>query len=209
MSAQPAIGVSVTAGSPAAYTVSVTPTSGSPGAVTVTVTAPVGTTASVSPADAPGRNGHEQRSRSRRPGARRPGTYPVTINGLADGVRHSTTLSLTVLAAPPPTRLRACRPFGNANPPGLTGTADDADIILVGRLGIQAHHGTPRPVPWSLPSGAKRRRPLHGWTPLRFYVSFAGDVAGLNGLGTVPGRGHPAVRRQPAGRPGSTERRAD
>ncbi len=179
VTAQPA-SVSVIAGSAAAYTVSLAPTSGSPGAATLTVTAPAGTTASVSPATLPGATGTSTVTITTT-GSTAPGTYPVTIDVAADGVRHSTALSLTVLAAPPPTRLELST-FGNANPRGLTGTADDADIIAwdgaTFRRVVDASAG-----PWSLPSGAN----VDGFARLdatRFYVSFAGDVR-VNGLGTV------------------------
>ncbi|HEU5038852.1 MAG TPA: S8 family serine peptidase [Nocardioides sp.] len=176
---QPA-SASVVAGGTATYSVTVTPTSGSPGAATVTVTAPPGTTASVSPAILPGATGTSTVTITTT-AATAPGSYPVAIDAVADGLHRSATSTL-VVSAPRAGSLLELSTAGNANPRGLAGSADDADILSWDGAAF-ARSMDVSTAPWSLPSNAN----VDGFSRLdatRFYVSFANDTR-IDGLGYV------------------------
>jgi hypothetical protein len=120
------------------------------------------------------------------------GTWSVYFDGTAHGLTADTAdldaFSLDGSATPPPPPGPGAGPlsfstWGNSNPPGVTGTADDADIYdWNGTSYIRAIDVTA--APYGLPAGANvdafaRVDAKH------FYLSFANDTTTVTGLGTV------------------------
>ena len=177
VSAQPTSG-SVELGGTATYEIDVAPSSGTPGDATVTVSPSPSLVATVSPVTLPSATGSSIVTLSTT-AQTVPGDYQATVDVTADGTHHSVVLTLSVL--PRATRIELST-AGDANPPGLAGRADDADVLAwdgaAFRRAVDASDA-----PYSLPAGAN----LDGFSRVdarTFYVSFCQDVK-LPGLGWV------------------------
>ena len=83
-------------------------------------------------------------------------------------------------AAPPPTATSTSRPPGNTNPPGVAGTADDADIYRWNGTAFSRAVDVRRPVR----ARRSQRRRVRRVDATHFYVSFTGnrDPAGLGSV---------------------------
>ena len=137
----------------------------------------------------------DRRHRSRRRGHRR--TQPVLCDGhlRSRGERLPTTgLPFVGQAYTQPTPSLYFSTAGNTNPPGVAGTADDADIYLLERHQRSAGRSTSppsptrcRPAPTSTATTAS--------TPRTSTCPSTGNVA-VPGIGAVPGRGRRALQRR-------------
>jgi subtilisin family serine protease len=179
VTAQP-VSVSVPTGGSTSFAVSVAPTSGTFGAATVSASSSPDLGVTVTPSTLPGATGTSTVSVSTNAQSSS-GDHVVTVDVTADGVRHSTSVTVTVLPAPTTWRIELST-LGNANPPGLGGTPDDADVLAwdgtTFRRTVDASAA-----PYRLPAGAD----VDGFSRrdgTSFYVSFADDVK-LPGLGWV------------------------
>ncbi|MEQ6901405.1 S8 family serine peptidase [Nocardioides sp. YIM 152588] len=176
--------VSVVAGEVVSFDVTLVPTSGTPGDAAVSVAAPGGTTAEAVPATVPGADGVSTVTVTTSVDTV-PGDHPVVVDVVADGVTHSVSVTLSVTAPPPPpppdVELELST-TGVADPPGLSGSADDADVLSWDGVAF-ARTVDASAAPWSLPSKAN----TDGFSRLdadRFLVSFATNTK-VPGLGTV------------------------
>jgi hypothetical protein len=109
----------------------------------------------------------------------------LLLTGQSGSTSHTTTVTLTVTAPPPPPPppdLLELSTAGLANPPGVSGTPDDADTYAWDGTGFRRVVDASAP-PYGLASSAD----LDGFDrldPDRFYASFSADTP-VPGLGTV------------------------
>ena len=170
--------VTVAAGSSGSFPVSVSPADGFTGEVTLAVSAPSGLSATATPAAVSGGAGTSTVTVSAAPGTP-PASYSLVVTGTSGSVQHSVTTVVTV--TPPPVVLELST-SGNALPPGVSGSADDADALSWDGSRFQRTVDASA-TPYRLPTGAN----VDGFARLdaqRFYVSFAADVT-VPGLGAV------------------------
>ncbi len=112
-----------------------------------------------------------------------PGSYPFTVTATGGGLTRTADGTLQVTSPPPPPPPPpglTFSTFGNANPPGAGGTADDADLYY---WDGSSYTRTFDASAATLPSSAN----VDGFDRVdatRFYVSFSTDVT-IPGLGTV------------------------
>ncbi len=115
------------------------------------------------------------------------GTYGFTVTATGGGLTRTTDGTLQVTSPPPPPPPPPPAPsgltfstFGNANPPGAGGTADDADLY---RWNGSAYARTFDASVATLPNAANVDG-LDLVDPTHFYLSFSTDVS-VPGLGMV------------------------
>ena len=173
--------VSVPAGGTASYDVAVTAANGFAADVSLAVSGPAGVTGSLAPAVVAGGSG-SSRLTVTTSALTAPGSYQVTVTGTSGALSHAATVTLTVQAAPPPAGRLEFSTLGSANPPGLTGSPDPADVLSwdgqAFRRVVDASAA-----PYLLPAGAN----IDGFSrrdASRFYASFSTDTR-IPGLGTV------------------------
>ncbi len=178
----------VEAGSSASWVVGVTPDHGFDQDVALAVTAPpaLGAT-SLSPATVAGGTGQATLTIATT-AATVPGTYPVSLSATSGTLVHVVDGTVTVTAPPPPpppppppaAPTLQLSTYGNVNPPGLSGSADDADVLQWdGTSYARVFDASAHQVP--------SRANLDGLDVVdgtHFYASFATDTR-LPGLGTV------------------------
>lgn len=96
------------------------------GDVQVTATLPAGWSGAPTPALVTGGSGTVHLPVTA-PAAQAPGSYPVTLTATSAGQTRSATVTVAVTAPPPP--MLELSTLGSFAPPGLAGTADDADVL--------------------------------------------------------------------------------
>ena len=119
------------------------------------------------------------------------GAWSIYFNGGSHGLNTSANLDLDAIsfagdalppAPPAPGQYLYFSTAGNSNPPGVTGTADDADIHLWDGASYSRVHDVTT-APYGLPTGAN----VDGFDRVddsHFYLSFSGQVT-VPGIGTV------------------------
>ena len=177
VTAHPTFG-SVRAGGSVGFRVDVAATSGTPGDAAVTVYPPAGVAASAVPAIVPGATGSSTVTVSTS-ALTAPGDYQVPVDVDAGSTHHVVVLGLTVQ---PPVQPIELSTSGDANPPGVGGHPDDADVLAWDGTTFRRAIDASGP-PYSLPTGAN----VDGFSRVdgrRFYISFSQGVR-LPGLGWV------------------------
>jgi hypothetical protein len=119
------------------------------------------------------------------------GAWSIYFNGGSHGLNTSANLDLDAIsfagdavppAPPAPGQYLYFSTAGNSNPPGVGGTADDADIHLWDGASYSRVHDVTT-APYGLPTGAN----VDGFDRVddsHFYLSFTGQVT-VPGIGTV------------------------
>ena len=185
--------VTVRAGDATAFTVQVTPADGFTDEVALSLSGldPEGVSRTFAPQVLPG--GGSSTLTVGTTSATPAGSYPFSVTA-TDGTRTRTADGVLTVTAPPPPPLFFST-AGNTNPPGVAGTADDADIYGWNGQALQPGRATrPRPV---CPAAAN----VDGYdrvSATHFYVSFVDNVTiarpGPDLVG--PGRGRRLLRRR-------------
>jgi hypothetical protein len=171
----------VPAGSSAGFDVTVTPDHGFAGDVTLAATVPPGFAGAFAPVTITGGSG-TSRFTVTSPAQGADGDHQLTVSATSGGLVHETSVTLSVTPPPPPPDRIELSTRGSANPPGLAGRADDADVLAWDGT-TYARVVDASAAPYGLPSGAN----LDGFSragPSAFYASFATDVR-VPGLGAV------------------------
>lgn len=172
---------SVEAGQNVALALSVTPSNGFTGDVALSVAglpAHEGD-AAVFPAVVPGGAGTATVTVSTRADAV-PGSYPLTVTATSGTLSHAAPVALTITPPPAPVDALVFSTLGSTNPPGVAGTADDADLYgWSGTAYARVFDATLA----GLPAGANVDG-LDRVDDTHFLVSFADDTR-VPGLGKV------------------------
>ncbi len=111
------------------------------------------------------------------------GSYPLTVTASGGSVTHTATGSLGV-TEPPPVDQLFFSTLGSTLPPGVTGTADDADIYSRSNKEFARLLDASGTGSLGLPSAAN----VDGYDRVdatHFYLSFSGTTTKVPGLGSV------------------------
>ncbi len=176
------------AGESATFAVQVTPVNGFVGDVALTLTgldAP--SSASFSPQVVAGGAGGSTLTVLTTP-TFAPGNHALTVTATSGATSHSAVLDLSVTAPPPPPPPPPAdrvyfSTLGNTNPPGVPGTADDADIYSWNGTFSRLIDASGTGSLLNLPAGAN----VDGYDRVddtHFYLSFSTDTT-IQGLGAV------------------------
>ncbi len=172
-----------TPGGTATWTVQVTAVNGFSGDVSLSASGP-GTnqaTSTFDPAVVTAGSGQSQLALTTSPAAA-PGSYPLTVTAVGGGLTRTADAALVLTAPVVPESLELST-LGNTKLPGVSGTADDADIY---RWSGSAYSRAidVSAAPYKLPSGAN----VDGFDRLnatQFYLSFSNTSTTVPGIGTV------------------------
>jgi hypothetical protein len=173
--------VSVSAGSVATFEISVAELNGFTDDVLLSASGlPPGVAASIAPPTIVGGYGGAILS-IQTEGATPAGSSRLTITASAGAVTHQTEVTLGVTPPPPPPDGLVFSTLGSVNPPGVSGTADDADIYRwSGSMFTREFDATV--------SGLFTGANVDGFDHLdatHFYVSFAASTTTVPGIGSV------------------------
>ncbi|MCW2768127.1 MAG: hypothetical protein JWO11_4086, partial [Nocardioides sp.] len=180
-------GASTGAGGVASFDVQVTPVNGFVGDVTLSLSGLAAAQASwtFGPGVVAGGSGASQLVVTTS-AATPPGDYPLTVTGTGGAISRTAPATLTVTPPPPPppppVQDLYLSTFGNSNPPGVAGTADDADIYTWNGTAYSRSIDVSA-APYNLPATAN----VDGFDRVdatHFYLSFSADTT-VPGLGAV------------------------